>query len=390
VLDGRLTLLGLQAMFDPPRPEAITAVAACGDAGIEVKMITGDHAGTARAIAERFALGHGATLTVVTGTELAACADEDLPDLVAGTAVFARVSPEQKLRLVQSLQALDQVVAMTGDGVNDAPALRRADIGVAMGEGGTEVAKEAADMVLTDDNFASIEAAVEEGRGVFDNLRKFITFILPTSIGQGLVILVAIALATTLPILPVQVLWVNMTTAVALGLVLAFEPPEAGVMRRPPVPASRPLLTRSLAGRVALVSALMLVGAFGLFEWTLGQGESVAAARTVAVNVFVVVQVAYLLNCRSLDRPMWRVGLFSNRWVPVGLMAMLALQLLFTYVPWMNRLFHSAPIQPVWWLWITGLGIVVFAVVEAEKWLRRPRHTRRTAGTLSHPASGAG
>ncbi len=377
VLDGRVTLLGLQAMFDPPRPEAITAVAACRDAGIEVKMITGDHAGTARAIAERFAIGHGSTPVVVTGTELATCPDADLPDLVAGTAVFARVSPEQKLRLVRSLQASEHVVAMTGDGVNDAPALRRADIGVAMGEGGTEVAKEAADMVLTDDNFASIEAAVEEGRGVFDNLRKFITFILPTSIGQGLVILMAIALATTLPILPVQVLWVNMTTAVALGLVLAFEPPEAGVMRRPPVPPSRPLLTRSLTGRIALVSALMLVGAFGLFEWTLGQDESVAVARTVAVNVFVVVQVAYLLNCRSLDRPMWRVGLFSNRWVPAGLTAMLGLQLLFTYAPWMNRLFHSAPIHPTWWLWITAVGVVVFSLVEVEKWLRRRLSARR-------------
>ncbi|UOY01203.1 HAD-IC family P-type ATPase [Blastococcus sp. PRF04-17] len=379
VLDGRVTLLGLQAMFDPPRPEAITAVAACRFAGIDVKMITGDHAGTARAIAERFALGHGGTPTVVTGTELAACADGDLPGLVADTAVFARVDPEQKLRLVQTLQAHDHVVAMTGDGVNDAPALRRADIGVAMGEGGTEVAKEAADMVLTDDNFASIEAAVEEGRGVFDNLRKFITFILPTSIGQGLVILVAIALATTLPVLPVQVLWVNMTTAVALGLVLAFEPLEPGVMRRPPIPPSRPLLTRALAGRIVLVSALMLVGAFGLFEWTLDRGEAVAVARTVAVNVFVVVQVAYLLNCRSLERPMWRVGLFSNRWVPAGLAAMLGLQLLFTYAPWMNRLFHSAPIDPAWWLGITGVGAVVFLIVEVEKWLGRRLRARRPA-----------
>ncbi|WP_249523270.1 HAD-IC family P-type ATPase [Modestobacter marinus] len=381
LIDGRVTLLGLLAMFDPPRPEALTAVSACRDAGIEVKMITGDHAGTARAIAERFALGHGGVPTVVTGTDLAACPDEDLPELVAGTAVFARVSPEQKLRLVRSLQAAGHVADLTGDGVNDAPALRRADIGVAMGEGGTEVAKEAADMVLTDDDFASIEAAVEEGRGVFDNLRKFITFILPTSIGQGLVILAAIALATTLPILPVQVLWVNMTTAVALGLVLAFEPPEADVMRRPPVPSSRPLLTRSLAGRIALVSALMLFGAFGLFEWALGQDEPVAVARTVAVNVFVVVQVAYLLNCRSLERPMWRVGLFSNRWVPAGLTAMLGLQLLFTYAPWMNDLFHSAPIHPAWWLGITGLGVVVFTVVEVEKWLRHPRHARRAAPT---------
>jgi len=394
VLDGRVTLLGLQAMLDPPRPAAIRAVAACQEAGIEVKMITGDHAGTARAIAERFGLGHGDTPAVVTGAELAACPDADLPDLVTRTPVFARVSPEQKLRIVQTLQALDHVVAMTGDGVNDAPALRRANIGIAMGASGTEVAKEAADMILTDDDFATIEAAVEEGRGVFDNLRKFITFILPTSIGQGLVILAAIALATTLPVLPVQVLWVNMTTAVALGLVLAFEPLETGVMRRPPVPPSRPLLTRALAGRIALVSTLMLVTAFGMFEWMLAHGESVAAARTVAVNVFVVVQVAYLLNCRSLDGPMWHVGLFSNRWVPTGLTAMLGLQLLFTYAPWMNELFHSAPISAVWWLWITGVGIVVFAVVEAEKWLSRRRKRRQTArtcpGRALAPAGAAG
>ena len=181
-----------------------------------------------------------------------------------------------------------------------------------------------------------------------------------------------------------------MTTAVALGLVLAFEPPEGGVIRRSPGLPSRPLLTRVLGWRIALISALMLVGAFGLFEWMLGQGEPVAVARTVAVNVFVIVQVAYLLNCRSLDRPMWRVGLFSNRWVPAGLAAMLGLQLLFTYTPWMNRLFHTAPIHPAWWLWITGIGIVVFAVVEVEKWLRRPRHPGPAARTRPHAAPRAG
>ncbi|OMQ15189.1 carbonate dehydratase, partial [Modestobacter sp. VKM Ac-2676] len=295
----------------------------------------------------------------------------DLPALVARTAVFARVSPEQKLRLVEGLQRQGHVVAMTGDGVNDAPALRRADIGVAMGAGGTEVAKEAADMVLTDDDFASIEAAVEEGRGVFDNLRKFITFMLPTSFGQGLVVLAAVVAATTLPILPVQVLWVNLTTAVALGLVLAFEPLEEGVMRRPPVPAARPLLTGVVVGRIVLVSALMLVGAFGLFRWALAAGEPLDVARTVAVNVFIAVQVAYLLNCRSLERPMWRIGMWRNRWVLAGVGAMLGLQLLFTYAPWMNELFSSAPVAPVWWLWATAVGVAVHLLVEAEKWLRR-------------------
>jgi cation-transporting ATPase F len=378
ILDGRLTVLGLQGMYDPPRPDAIAAVATCRNAGIEVKMITGDHAGTARAIAERFGLGdaqHGPT--IVTGVGLHACPADELPDLVARTAVFARVSPEQKLRLVETLQARDHVVAMTGDGVNDAPALRRADIGVAMGVGGTEVAKEAADMVLTDDDFASIEAAIEEGRGVFDNLRKFITFMLPTSMGQGLVILAAILLAAALPILPVHILWVNMTTAVALGLVLAFEPLEPDVMRRPPLPPSRPLLTGEIVGRIALVSAVMLVGAFAMFHCELGRGVPVEEARTVAVNVFVFVQVAYLLNCRSLDRSLWSVGLMSNPWVGVGIASMIALQVVFTYVSWMNQLFHSAPIDGAAWLRIIGVAVVAYVLVEMEKlarhaW-RRPR-----------------
>jgi cation-transporting P-type ATPase F len=379
-LPGRVTFLGVQAMYDPPRPEAIAAVAACREAGIRVTMITGDHAGTARAIAERFGLGGPGTPAVVTGPELAALPPDRLPEVAATTAVFARVSPEQKLRLVEALQGRGEVAAMTGDGVNDAPALRRADIGVAMGVTGTEVSKEAADMVLTDDNFASIEAAVEEGRGVFDNLRKFIAFILPTSFGQGLVILTAVVLGTALPILPVQILWVNMTTAVALGLVLAFEPLEPGVMRRPPVPPSRPLLTGTLAGRIVLVSILLLVAAFGLFEWALADGESVAVARTVAVNVFVVVQVAYLLTCRSLERSMFEIGLLGNRWVFAGTGGMLVLQLLFTYTPWMNGLFHSAPVAAGWWLWTTAIGVVVYVLVEVEKGVRRRRAARSPAG----------
>jgi magnesium-transporting ATPase (P-type) len=389
-LQGRVVLAGLQGMIDPPRPEAVTAVRASREAGIQVKMITGDHAVTARAIAERFALAGDRRTEVVTGGELAELADEDLPECARATAVFARVDPEQKLRLVETLQADGQVVAMTGDGVNDAPALRRADIGVAMGVGGTEAAKEAADMVLTDDNFATIEAAVEEGRGVFDNLRKFIAFMLPTSFGQGLVILAAILLATTLPVLPVQVLWVNMTTAVALGLVLAFEPLERGVMQRPPVPPSRPLLTAALVWRIVMVSALMLVAAFGLFEWALAEGESTAAARTVAVNTFVVVQIAYLLNCRSLDRTMFAVGVLSNRWVPVGITAMLVLQLLFTYVPLMNTLFDSAPIDLVWWARVAAVGVAVHLLVEVEKWLRRRLGARAPAQAAAEPSTAGG
>ena len=243
---GDLELLGLVGMQDPPRPSAASAVAACRQAGIAVKMITGDHAGTATAVAESVGvLGPDDRGAVLTGSELARLPDADLAERVDSTSVFARVSPEQKLRLVEALQAHHHVVAMTGDGVNDAPALRQADIGVAMGHGGTEVAKEASDMVLTDDDFATIEAAVEEGRGVFDNLTKFIVWTLPTNMAEGLVVLAAILFGATLPILPVQILWINMTTAVALGLMLAFEPKEAGIMTRPPRDPHAPLLSRA-------------------------------------------------------------------------------------------------------------------------------------------------
>jgi len=370
-----MVLLGFEAMHDPPRAEVIAAVRACAAAGIAVKMITGDHAATARAIAEEIGLRgpSGSEPEVMSGVELAQCPRDALPDAADRTTVFARVSPEQKLRLVEALQAKGHVVAMTGDGVNDAPALKQADIGVAMGRGGTEVAKESAAAVLTDDNFASIEAAVEEGRGVFDNLTKFIVWALPTSMGEGLVILAAIVGGTVLPILPVQVLWVNMTTAVALGLALAFEPNEPDIMRRPPRDPARPLLTRELVMRILLVSGIMLAGAFGLFQWERAHDVPIAEARTVAVNVFVLVEIAYLFNCRSLEHSAFRVGPLTNRWVWIGITTMLGLQLLFTYAPFMQALFHTASIGPAAWLRIAGVALAGFVVVEIEKALRRPR-----------------
>ncbi len=307
------------------------------------------------------------------GPDLAACPDDDLPEAAERTSVFARVSPEQKLRLVRALQSRHHVVAMTGDGVNDAPALRQADIGISMGRSGTEVAKEASDMVLTDDNFATIEAAAEEGRGVFDNLTKFIVWALPTSMGEGLVILAAIVAGTTLPILPVQVLWVNMTTAVALGLALAMEPRESDVMVRPPRDPSTPLLTRPLIGRIALVSVLMVIGAFGLFHAELAGGASDEQARTVAVNVFVMIELTYLFNCRSLERSMFSVGLFTNRWVLGGAATMIALQILFTYLPLMQSLFHTASIDAAAWFRIGVVAFIASAVVGVEKWIRRRR-----------------
>lgn len=363
-----LTFVGLQGMIDPPRQEAILAVQKCHTAGIRVKMITGDHALTAASIAQQIGLHH--VSGVLTGKDLAEIADRELIAVADQTSVFARVTPEQKLRLVEALQAKGNVVAMTGDGVNDAPALKRADIGVAMGITGTEVAKEAADMVLTDDNFASIEAAVEEGRGIFDNLTKFIVWTLPTNLGEGLVILVAIFLGVPLPILPVQILWINMTTAVLLGLMLAFEPKEPGIMVRPPRDPKMPILTRVLMWRLFIVGLLMLGGAFGLFEWALRRGATVEEARTVAVNVFVAVEMFYLFNCRSLTHSVFHLGFFSNPMLFGGVTIMAILQLMFTYVPAMNLMFHSAPVSFGAWGLILAVSAMASLVVGIEKWIR--------------------
>ncbi|MEV3936781.1 cation-transporting P-type ATPase [Glycomyces sp. NPDC049804] len=368
--DG-LVFTGLQAMLDPPRAAAATAVTACRSAGIAVKMITGDHAATATAIARQVGLLEADDArAVLTGAELADVPDDELAEVAHRTGVFARVSPEQKLRLVAALQERGHVVAMTGDGVNDAPALRQAGIGVAMGAGGTDVAKEAADMVLTDDDFATVEAAVEEGRGVFDNLTKFITWTLPTNLGEGLVILAAIMFGAALPILPSQILWINMTTAVALGLMLAFEPKEPGIMTRPPREPGQPLFTGALMFRTALVSVLLVAGAWGLFNWELANGADIAQARTAAVNVFVTVQAFYLFSCRSLTQPPWRVGLFSNPWIIVGLAVQAVGQLAVTYAPAMNAVFDTAPIGVDVWLRILAIAAAASLVVAVEKGLR--------------------
>ncbi len=373
-----LVFLGLQGMIDPPRPRVASAVRACQDAGIHVKMITGDHARTAAAIATGIglegAVGPDDQLVALTGRAIARLRDDELIEHAERTAVFARVAPEQKLRLVRALQAPhgeNHIVAMTGDGVNDAPALRQADIGIAMGIAGTEVAKESADMVLADDDFSSIEAAVEEGRGVYDNLVKFITWTLPTNLGEGLVILVAVLAGLRLPILPVQILWINMTTAVLLGLMLAFEAKEPGIMKRPPRDPGAAILTKPLLMRIGLVGLLLLAGSFSLYEWELAQGESAAAARTVAVNVFVFGEIFYLFNCRSLTHSMFRLGVLSNRWLLAGVGLMIVLQIGFTYLPFMNVAFATAPIGAGEWALVLAVGLVIYLVVGLEKWLRR-------------------
>jgi calcium-translocating P-type ATPase len=377
-LPDDMTFVGLQAMADPLRAESVLAVAACRRAGITVKMITGDHPRTAAAIARDAGIGRADGLPpVVTGAQLSSTPDDELRDLVQEADVFARVSADQKLRIVEALQSHRHIVAMTGDGINDAPALKQADIGIAMGYGGTEVAKEAAAMVLADDNFATIEAAVEEGRSIYDNLVKFITWTLPTNIGEGAVILAAIAVGTALPITPVQILWINMTTAVALGLMLAFEPGEPGIMARAPRSPTQPLLTRALVWRIVFVGALMLIGSFGLFELALDAGYSIEQARTLAVNAFVAMEIGYLFNCRSLEHSVLSVGLFTNRLLLLGVATMIVLQLVLTYVPLMQVAFSTAALPAEAWLPVIGLGFAVFGLVGLEKAITARRARRR-------------
>ncbi len=373
--DG-LVFLGFQAMMDPPRESSARAVEICRQAGIGVKMITGDHALTAEAIARKINMLEAATERpdapdVLTGADIADLNDEDFVRAAETATVFARVTPEQKLRLVEALQDRAHVVAMTGDGVNDAPALRQADIGVAMGRNGTEVAKEASDMVLLDDNFATIVAAVEEGRSVFDNLVKFIVWTLPTNLGEGLVILAAIFAGVTLPILPIQILWINMSTAVLLGLMLAFEPRETDIMERPPRDPQRPMLTGDMVFRIFFVGFLMLMGGFGLFEIAELRGLAVERARTIAVNVFIFIEIFYLFNSRSLNHSVFRIGFFTNPWAFAGVAVMIVLQMLYTYMPLANRIFQSAPITVGDWAQILVVAVTVYLLVEFEKAYRR-------------------
>jgi magnesium-transporting ATPase (P-type) len=352
-------------MIDPPREEAMHAIQKCQQAGIRVKMITGDHLETARAIATQLGIGNG---QAIAGMDIDGQDEATFLNTAAEVDVFARVSPRHKLRLVQALQHQGEIVAMTGDGVNDAPALKQADIGVAMGQTGTDVAQEAADMVLVDDNFTSIEQAVEEGRTVFDNLKKTILFILPTNGGECLTLIAAIALGLQLPILPLHILWINLITTVALDLTLAFEPIESGVMTRAPRQPQAPLMDRLLVRRMILVSVLMGGGTFGLFFEALGRGTNVEEARTVAVNALVFCEVLYLLNTRYLDASVLnRQGLFGNGMVLLGIGAVVLFQLLFTYWPVMQVLFHTTPLDAAAWIRILTLSIVLLFVVEAEK-----------------------
>jgi Ca2+-transporting ATPase len=365
-LDQGLIFLGLQGMIDPPRPEAIEAVRTCQGAGIQIKMITGDHPITAMAIARMIGLGQ--TTAAFTGRDLAQMNATELANAVENTDVFARVAPEQKLRLVEALQDKGEIVAMTGDGVNDAPALSQADIGVAMGMG-TEVAKEAADMILTDNNFASIAAAVEEGRTVYRNIRRSIGFILPISGGESLTILMGTLVSTVLPIVPVQVLWVNLVSAIALTLPLAFEPKSQRAMQQPPRNPNEPLLSGRLGLRILVISLWNAIATFGMFEWILATTGDLAVARTVAINALVASEIFYLLSICQLV-PSLIFNLMGHRkpisYAPaMGIGVLLVLQFLFSQWSVMNGLFDTAPLTPMQGLLAlaAGLPVILWALI---------------------------
>ena len=376
-VENDLIMLGMFGLIDPPREEAIEAVQACDRAGIRVKMITGDHGATARAIAQQLKLVNADD--VLTGQELELMSEDELRQRVQDVDVYARVNPEHKLRLVRLLQEQDLIVAMTGDGVNDAPALKRADVGTAMGQNGTEAAKEAAEMVLADDNFASIAHAVEEGRTVYDNLKKAILFILPTNGGEALIILAAILFGFhQLPLTPVQILWVNMITAVTLALSLAFEPPEQNVMRRPPRNTHEPILTHYLIWRIVFVSVILMSGTFGLYIWEMEQGASIEHARTVAVNTLVMFEIFYLFNSRYITASVFnREGLTGNRYVLIAIGILVFFQLGFTYLAPMQSLFGTTAIDFNIWLRILFVSSSVLFLVELEKYVVRHKHRNR-------------
>ncbi len=369
-----LVFLGFQAMLDPPRPEVIEAIRECQNAGIRVKMITGDNLKTATSIGKQIGLNRSSAesqrdIIAVTGKEIQECSEKDFVEIAHSADVFARVLPEQKFLIVKALQSKGNIVAMTGDGVNDAPALKQADVGIAMGITGTEVAKEASDVILTDDNFASIKSAVEEGRRILDTLIKFIAWTLPTNFGEGMVILVAIFSGILMPILPVQILWINMTTALALGMMLIFEPKEPDVMNRPPRKPNSPILTKDLIIQISIVSACILISVYGLFEWALIEGKTINEARTISVNTIIMIEIFYLLNCRSLSKSIFKIGFFSNRFIFFGIGIMILLQITFTYLPIMNEIFHSHPIEIDSWIKIIGVSLVTFLIIEIKKFL---------------------
>lgn len=368
-VQGTLTLLGMVGLIDPPRPETIKAVQQCQAAGIVVKMITGDHGGTATAIGRQIGLQNPGK--VLTGIDLDAMNDAVLKEAIKDVNIFARTSPEHKLRLVMLLQSNGMTVAMTGDGVNDAPALKRADAGIAMGGKGSEAAKEAADLVLADDNFASIVAAVREGRTVYDNIKKVLSWTLPTNAGETMTIIVALLLGITLPVTPIQILWINLITAVTLGIALAFEPTEENTMRRPPRSRKQPLISGALVWHMVLVSILFLCGVYGIFSYALDRGYSVELARTIAVNTLVVMEIFHLFFIRNLYSTSltWK-GIRGTKVIWVTVAVVTIAQFAITYAPPLQKVFATEAIPFLDGLLIIGVGVALFTIIEIEKQIR--------------------
>jgi len=367
-IETGLIFLGLQGMIDPPRPEAIKAVHACQSAGIQVKMITGDHVVTAQAIARRIGLKKNKQVLAFTGSELAKMNKQELATAVEDGVVFARVAPEQKLRLVEALQSKGEIVAMTGDGVNDAPALKQADIGIAMGRTGTEVAKEAADMLLTDDNFASIAAAVEEGRNVYKNLINAMRFILPVNGGESMTILISVLLARQLPILSLQVLWLNMLNSITMTVPLAFEPKSQQVMKQPPRPVNESLLTGDRIRRILAISLYNWTVIFGIFEWARQTTGNIDLARTMAIQALVAGRIFYLLSVSQLLPSIvakarnQTESIKSAPAITAGIVGTVILQVLFSQWSFINNIFSTAPLDLSQWLICLGAGLPMIAI----------------------------
>jgi magnesium-transporting ATPase (P-type) len=368
-LDGSLIFLGLLGLIDPPRAEAVAAVAECRSAGIRVKMITGDHAGTAAAIAAQIGLQNPDR--VLTGADLDKLDDAQLALEVGDVDVFARTSPEHKLRLVTALQAKGLSVAMTGDGVNDAPALKRADAGIAMGLKGSEAAKEAAELVLADDNFASIVAAVREGRTVWDNLRKVISWTLPTNAGESIVIVLALLLGLALPVTAVQILWINLITGITLGLALAFEPTEAGTMARPPRSRDTPILSGALVWHVVLVAGQFAAAVFGVFTYAIDRGHSLALAQTMAMNTLVVLEIFHLFFIRNIHgTSLTWAAVRGTKVVWTVVIAITVAQVAVTYLPPLQGVLGTEAVPLGEGLLIVAVGVAFFALLEIEKQIR--------------------
>ncbi|QVQ26534.1 cation-transporting P-type ATPase [Achromobacter deleyi] len=380
-LQEGLILLGIAGIMDPPRPEAIEAIAHCNQAGIRVKMITGDHPETALAIGAM--LGMTYTSEAITGAQLQHISDQELAVLARDHDIFARTSPEHKLRLVRALQSLGEVVGMTGDGVNDAPALKQADVGVAMGIKGTEVTKEAADMVLADDNFASIAYAVREGRRVYDNLKKTILFILPTNLAQALLVITAILAGALTPLSPLQILWMNMATSTTLSFGLAFEPGEPGMMHRPPRTPGKSILDGFAIWRIAFVGILFTTTAFIIEKSLVAAGREPDFIRTVILQTLVTAQWTYLLNCRLQDRFSLTLSMFRNKALWLVTIALGLLQCAVIYLPWMNRVFGTVPLPPEYWTLTLVAAGVLFVIVEIEKLILRTWRARHARPVLA-------